>query len=640
MITPNSIQKVRETARVEEVVGDFVRLKRRGAVLIGLCPFHNEKTPSFTVSPAKGLFKCFGCGKGGDSISFIMEHEHLSYVESIEHLAKRYGINIERNTNENTAQYNAEKQAQESLYIANNFAADFYEKNLFENEEGRSIGLSYFKERGFTESTIKKFKLGYALNKPDAFTNTATLNGYTIDVLKKLGLTNNYGKDFFKERVQFTIHNISGKIVAFAGRTLSNDKTQPKYINSPETEIYNKSKTLYGLYFAKNAIIKQDACYLVEGYTDVISMHQAGIENVVASSGTSLTAEQVKLIKRFSNNITILYDGDDAGIKAALRGSDMVLEEEMSLKVVLLPTQHDPDSYVQENGADAFQKYIQEKATDFLIFKTNQLSKNIDNDPFKKAELVKDLTSTIAKIPDALKRQFYIKQCAQMMQLDEQLVINEVNKQVREILKRQRKESTTFQPKNEQENEIIPDFVPPPIEKPISYYNDLKERDIIRLLIEFGDKMYDEKKNIAQYIITEFDENNLLFENNFFNLILEEIKQNIEKDISPLFFIRNNNVEIKQYAINLLTKPYEISENWWNKYEILVTKPEDNFKQYLQNALQHFFLHRYKQLIKENQLLIAQHKDNPEYFENALRVHVYLQERRVKLQQEMGITVS
>lgn len=640
MITPSSIQKVRETARVEEVVGDFVRLKRRGAVLIGLCPFHNEKTPSFTVSPVKGLFKCFGCGKGGDSISFIMEHEHLSYVESIEHLAKRYGIAIERNTNENTAQYNAEKQVQESLYIANNFAADFYEKNMFENEEGRSIGLSYFKERGFTESTIKKFKLGYALNKPDAFTNTATLHGYTIEVLKKLGLTNNYGKDFFKERVQFTIHNISGKIVAFAGRTLSNDKTQPKYINSPETDIYNKSKTLYGLYFAKNAIIKQDACYLVEGYTDVISMHQAGIENVVASSGTSLTAEQVKLIKRFTNNIIILYDGDDAGIKAALRGSDMVLEEEMSLKVVLLPTQHDPDSYVKENGADAFQKYIQEKATDFLIFKTNQLSKNIENDPFKKAELVKDLTSTIAKIPDALKRQFYIKQCAQMMQLDEQLVINEVNKQVREIIKRRRKDNTSLQLKNEGEEEIATDIAPPPIEKPVSYYNELKERDIIRLLIEFGDKMYDEKKNISQYIIAEFEENNLLFENNFYNLILDEIKQNIEKDISPLFFIRNNNVEIKQYAINLLTKPYEISENWWNKYEILVTKPEDNFKQYLQNALQHFFLHRYKQLIKENQVLIAQYKDNPEFFENALRVHVYLQERRVKLQQEMGITVS
>jgi len=640
MITPHSIQKVREAARVEEVVGEYVRLKRRGAVLIGLCPFHNEKTPSFTVSPAKGLFKCFGCGKGGDGISFVMEHEHYTYVEAIEHLAKRYGIELEKVSSERAEQINEEKQIQESLYIVNNFAADYYENNLFETQEGRSIGLSYFKERGFTENTIRKFKLGFALAKPDDLTKTALQKGFSIDVLKKLGLTNSYSKDFFKERVQFTIHNISGKVVAFAGRTLSNDKTQPKYINSIETEVYNKSKTLYGLNFAKNAIVKNDACYLVEGYTDVISMHQAGIENVVASSGTSLTTEQVKLIKRFTNNIIILYDGDDAGIKAALRGSDMVLEEEMSLKVVLLPAQHDPDSMVKEKGANDFLEYIRHQASDFLIFKTNQLSKNIDNDPFKKAELVKELTATIAKIPDALKRQFYIRQCAKMMALDEQLVINEVNKFVREIIKRKQKERNPELEKNDLPDLKNDDVLPPPLEKPISYYSELKERDIIRLMIEFGDKMYDEKTNIAQYLLNEFESNQLRFESQFFNIIFDEVKQHSHEEISPLFFIRNSNAEIKQYAVNLLTKPYEISDNWWNKYEILVTKPEDNFKQYLQNALNHFFLHRYKQLIKENQGLIEQHKHDAEAMEKALKVHVFLQERRVKLQQEMGITVS
>ncbi|MBL0101122.1 MAG: DNA primase [Saprospiraceae bacterium] len=433
MITQKTVQEVMNIARVEDVIGDFINLKRRGVNMIGNCPFHDEKTPSFTVSPSKNIYKCFGCGKGGDSVRFIMDHEHLSFPEAVRFLAARYRIEIEET--ENTAQEIEQKQVTDSLYIVNDFARDYFTDVLFNRSEGRNIGLSYFKERGYRESTIKKFQLGYATEERDEFTKKAIDKKFNIEHLRTLGLTSKSDLDFFRSRVMFTIHNVSGKVVAFAGRTLSSDKKQPKYINSPESEIYNKRAVLYGLFFAKEAIRKADECILVEGYTDVITLHQGQIENVVASSGTSLTREQIRLIKRYTPNIKIIYDGDPAGIKAALRGLDLVLESDMNVKLVLLPDGQDPDSFLAAQGTEAFRAYLHEHEEDFIFFKTRVLLDETGNDPIRKTTVIRDIVSSVAKIPDTFKRTLYIRQCATMLDLSETILHAEVNKVIKADLK-------------------------------------------------------------------------------------------------------------------------------------------------------------------------------------------------------------
>ncbi|MCK4408075.1 MAG: DNA primase, partial [Bacteroidales bacterium] len=403
MISPETISAIFETARIEEVIGDFVNIKKRGVNYIGLCPFHNEKTPSFTVSPSKGIYKCFGCGKGGNSVNFIMEHERYSYPEALKYLAKKYNIEIEEE--EQTPEQLQALDEQEGLYFVSTFAQKYFTENLFKKDEGKAIGLTYFKERDFTESTIKKFQLGYGIDKWDDFTQQALSSGYKIDYLIKTGLTiskENKHYDRFRGRVLFPIHNLSGKVIGFGGRILSSEKSKAKYVNSPESDIYNKSKVLYGIYFSRNAIINKNNCFLVEGYTDVISLHQAGIENVVASSGTSLTTDQIKLIKRYTPNITILYDGDEAGVKASFRGIDMILEEGMNVRIVLFPEGEDPDSYARNNHASEVQEFISKKAEDFISFKTNLLIKETKNDPIKKAALIKEIVKTIALIPDGI----------------------------------------------------------------------------------------------------------------------------------------------------------------------------------------------------------------------------------------------
>lgn len=639
MIAPASIQNIRETARIEEVVGEFVRLKRAGSTLKGNCPFHNEKTPSFVVTPQKNIFKCFGCGKGGDSISFVMEHEKYSYVEALEFLAQKYNIKVEYIKSEHAEEIAQERLEQESLYIANSFAAVYYHQNLFDTEEGRTIGLSYFKERGFSDTTIKKFQLGYALKSGDAFTNKAVLNGYSIDILKKLGLTNSYNKDFFKERVQFVIHNAVGKVVAFAGRILTNDKQAPKYVNSPETDIYHKSKVLYGLFFAKNAILKNDVCYLVEGYTDVISMHQAGVENVVASSGTSLTVEQIRLIKRYTQNLVILYDGDEAGIKAALRGSDMALEEDMNLKVVLIPDGHDPDSFVRQNGAQFFIDFVEKNAQDFLLFKTNHLSKNIQHDPIKKAELARSLTETIAKIPDTFKRQIYIKQCAQIMQLAEQQIISEVNKQLRNKLKKENKISDS---EKEDLANIAEEAMAHTQEKPLAFYTDIKERDIVRIIIEFGNKPYDESRSIAQYVVDELKDKEIYLENNLYQLIVEIADKRLQENklVDMDFYLQHPNKNVQSFAVQLASNPHEISPNWWSKFEIIVPTREQNALNDLNVAMNHFLLDKIKQKIKENQQAMQVQHDDEEVMYNQVRIHQHLTDLRKMISDELGIIVS
>ncbi|OYT12656.1 MAG: DNA primase [Bacteroidetes bacterium 4572_114] len=411
MISKETIQEIFEAAQIDEVVGEFVSLKKRGVNLLGLCPFHNEKTPSFTVSPKKGIYKCFGCGKGGNSVQFLMDHEQFTYPEALKYLAKKYNIEIEEK--EQTPEEIKLLNEKESLFHVTDFAAKYFASNIFDSEQGRAIGLSYFKERGFREDTIKKFQLGYAIDAWDNFTAHAIKMGYNIDYLEKTGLTIVKGKktyDRFRGRVIFPIQNLSGRVLGFGGRTLSSDPKSPKYVNSPESDIYHKSKVLYGINLAKNSIITNDNCFLVEGYTDVISMHMAGVENVVSSSGTSLTTDQIRLISRYTKNITILYDGDEAGIKASFRGIDMILEQGMDVKIVLFPEGEDPDSFARSHRSSEVHDFIKDKAHNFIFFKTNLLIKDAEHDPVKKAGLIKEIVGTIALIPDQIIRSVYVKE--------------------------------------------------------------------------------------------------------------------------------------------------------------------------------------------------------------------------------------
>ena len=436
MISRKSIDEVLDRARIEEVVADFVNLKRRGSNLVGLCPFHHEKTPSFSVSPARNIYKCFGCGKAGDSIRFVMDHETYDYPEAIRYLAKKYNIELEE-TRQDAESLEAERE-RETLYKVLDFARKFYTDKLYNSEEGETSGVSYFKERGFRNKTMEVFGLGYAPQEPDSLIVAALKEGFTKEILHKAGLMTLNEGDFFRHRVIFPIFNISGKVIAFAGRQLTSNKRSPKYINSPETDIYNKRKVLYGLFHARKAIRDEDNCFLVEGYTDVISLHQAGIENVVASSGTALTHEQIRLIKRYAGRITVLYDSDPAGIKAAMRGLDLILEESMDVRLALLPEGEDPDSFVQKKGLAGFQDFIKNNSRDFILFKTNLLLKEAAGDPMRKASLVKDLVESLARIPEAIKRATFIQECAHLMKIDEQILVKETNKAVAEFLKQKR----------------------------------------------------------------------------------------------------------------------------------------------------------------------------------------------------------
>ncbi|HQO87129.1 MAG TPA: DNA primase, partial [Bacteroidia bacterium] len=442
MIPKETVELIIETSRIEEVVGDFVSLKKRGANLLGLCPFHNEKTPSFTVSPAKGIYKCFGCGKAGDSVRFMMEHEAFTYPEALRYLAEKYKITIEETIP--TVEEIQKQDERESLFVLYSFAQKFFSEKLFNTEEGRAIGLSYFNERGFNEAVIEKFQLGYAPDQWDALSQAVTENKFNRQLYEKSGLAvvkeqeqdSQKVYDRFRGRVIFPIHNLSGRVIAFGARQLANDPKSPKYINSPETDIYHKSKSLYGISFARKSIIQHDECFLVEGYTDVVSLFQAGVENVVASSGTSLTPEQIRLIARFTGNITILYDGDPAGIKASLRGIDLILEEGLNVKVVLFPDGDDPDSFARKNSTIQLIDYISKNAVDFIGFKTSLLLEEVANDPVRKAALIRDIVESISRIPDGIKRSLYTSQCATQMDVPEQVLITELNKIRRNLYKK------------------------------------------------------------------------------------------------------------------------------------------------------------------------------------------------------------
>ncbi len=612
MISQKTVTEILETAKVEDVVGEFVNLRRRGTNLIGNCPFHNEKTPSFNVNPARNIYKCFGCGKAGNAVQFLMEHETLTFPDALRWLANKYAIEVDETVP--SQEYLAEKLEQESLSIVNEFAKNFYQNQLFETDKGKSIGLNYFKERGYGEDIIKKFGLGFAQENKDSFTLAAVQASHKIDILRKLGLTTSYDQDFFRHRVMFTIHSLVGKPIAFAGRIMIKDPKAPKYINSPETEVYSKSKVLYGLFFAKKTIQNLDECLLVEGYTDVISLHQSGVENVVASSGTALTVEQIRLIKRYTKNIKILYDGDPAGIKAALRGMDMILEEDMNVKIVQFPLGEDPDSYIRKVGGTVFKDFINLNAVDFILFKINLLRTEAGNDPIKKAGLIKEIVSSVAKIPDAIKRSVYLRECSAQLQIDENILVSETNIFIKNELSKKQKRN--FAEPAPSDDVPYPTTEPPISEakgkENLSQNNDFQEKDIVRILINYGQELYSSspQRTLAEFLLEDIEELLEAFENKYFSQIVKEYwKMTLDgKQPSESYFFNHQVPEIQQITIDIASSPFEYSENWRNMWqiELLQKSPEQNFILDGLQAVQRFKLKKIKTLIDKNTLRIKE----------------------------------
>ena len=647
MITRDTIAKILDTAQIEDVVRDFVNLKKAGSLLKGNCPFHQEKTPSFVVNPNKNIFKCFGCGKGGDSVSFIMEHEKFTFPEALRYLAQKYHIDVEE-----TQVSTEEKQVldeKESLLIALNYAAKFYQTQLTETEDGKAIGLSYFKERGFLDDTIQTFQLGYSPDSFDTFYNQAIKDGYNEEILLKAGLIkekNGKHYDFFRDRVMFPIFNVSGKVVAFGGRMLKSAKSDnpnvynPKYINTAETDVYHKSQVLYGISHAKSEIRKHDVCYLVEGYTDVISLYQAGIKNVVASSGTALTKEQVQLIKRFTQNMVILYDGDAAGIKAALRGLDIVLEQGLNVKLVLLPDSEDPDSFVKKNGTDATLDFIQKKQQDFILFKATQGIEEVKNDPVKKSEVIKDIVESIAKVDDNIKRQLYIKHCADIVEMPENILVNEVNK----IRTQQFKKSKDF---NQEDANAINDFVKTEVDHsqqtvsktPALYH---QEKDIIRVLLEHGDKEMTEEYSVAEYVIFEMVD--VEFKTEVFGKIVKLYLDAYQHE-KPLEEVKNlNNItdaDVKNCLVELMSSPYELSPNWFDKHEIVVKDVNRTYKTDVISMMQRFSYFKMMEAIKilDEKIKVADQSGNFEEMIASIMKKMELMETRKQLAKEIQTVI-
>ena len=600
MIPKETVDKIIETSRIEEVVGDFVSLKRRGTSMIGLCPFHNEKTPSFHVSVGKGIYKCFGCGKGGDSIRFIMDHDKASYPEALRYLAKKYSIEIAEV--ENTPEEQANNDRRESLYIVSAWAAKFFQQQMFESEEGKSIGLSYFRERGFRDDIIKKFELGYSPDVWDAMTQGAISEGYNVQFMEETGLTirkdSDKFYDRFRGRVMFPIHSFTGRVIGFGGRTLKTDKAVPKYVNSPESEIYHKFNVLYGLSFAKKAIRDEDNCYLVEGYADVLSVHQAGIENVVASSGTSLTVEQIRLIKRFTENITILYDGDEAGIKASLRGLDMILEEGLNVKVVLFPDGDDPDSYVQKFGSTVFKTHIEQSKKDFILFKTSILLKDAGKDPIKRAGIIREVVESIAKIPDGIKASVFVRECSSLLQIEERVLISELNKM---RLGKSRKENNSFQPQVNTEQSAEPDFAEIPGIS--SDTDETQEKEIVRLLLNYGHELVHwdgiTDTYIAPYVIGNLTD--VTFENPLCIRVIEEYKKQLEQGQLPSEqdFIKHADHQIADLAISMVSSPYILSENWYAKRKIYVRNESEDLRSTILGGIFHLKKRKVDRILKK-----------------------------------------
>lgn len=675
MISQNTIQQILGRLDIVDVIGGFVKLKKRGANYLGLCPFHNEKTPSFTVSATKELYKCFGCGKAGNAVSFLMEHEKYSYTDALRWLANKYGIEIEE-----TFQSDEQRQSQlaaDSLYIINQFAQQFFTQQLFETEEGQDVGLAYFKERGFREDIIKKFQLGYSPEQKDAFTKEATAKQYNTELLIKAGLVANRNEqlvDNYRGRVIFPIHNHSGKVLGFGARILKSNDKAPKYINSPENEIYVKSKILYGSYFARQAIDKADECLLVEGYTDVISLHQAGIENVVASGGTSLTPDQLRLIRKYSNNLTIIYDGDAAGVKAALRGLDLALEEGLNVKLVLIPDNDDPDSYVNKVGASAFREFVQKNKKDFILFQLEVSLKDAGNDSLKKSEVVNRVAETISRInkaEDFTKQQDYIKQCAEILKIDEAGMHALVNKFIRDRIATLERKLPFEEAKKLEEGAK---------QAEASNYDDstfnllfkdeLQEREVARILLEYGIRKWDGSKLVAEHIFEEMMDESLIDNADVVQLIaaFKELLQNNPESAGQNYFIYHPDTKLSTLAVSLLNVPYEESEHWRkefsnasgyqkklfekgyddfiktvardNEEELLgyLNMDEDKTNEEVESAINYLKLRKIKRMLLENQLdMEKQH--SPEEFNMLHQTHEHLKKMEMELTKKTGAVI-
>ncbi len=564
MIDRDTIDRIFDTADIVEVISDFVSLKRSGQNFKGLSPFSNEKTPSFLVSPAKGIYKDFSSGKGGNVVGFLMEHEKLTYPEALRYLAKKY--NIEITEQEPTPEELQQRNERESLLIVSGWAQKYFTNILQNTPEGQSVGMAYFRERGFHDDIIRKFQLGYSPEQKDALTNEALKEGYKLDYLVKTGLTiqkDDYKADRFRGRIIFPIHGLTGNVNGFGGRILKSDDKMAKYLNSPESDIYQKSRILYGLHHAKQAIVKQEKCFLVEGYTDVLGLHQAGIENVVSSSGTALTTEQIRLIKRFTSNVTIIYDGDEAGIKASLRGIDMVLEEGLNIKVVPLPDGEDPDSYSKQLSATEFQQYIKENEKDFISFKTRLLMKDIDQDPVGKAGMINDVIKSISVIPDTVMRSVYIKESARLLDTEERILYSQVYRL------RKKKAEDRYNKESRQEEIRIQSTPLPSFIKEI--FSELQEKLLVRFLLQYGnERLYEiqdehagnEYISVAEYVVNEILNDELEFKNLLYRQVFEEVNNMIQKGevIEMKHFVHHENPSISQLAVDLLSSPYSLSK--------------------------------------------------------------------------------
>ena len=645
MISQNTIQQILSRIDIIEIVGSYVKLKKRGANYLGLCPFHNEKSPSFTVSPAKEIYKCFGCGKSGNSIGFLMELEKYSYVEALRWLANKYNVELEET--ETSPEQKLQQQSADSLYIINNFAQKFFSDYLFNTEEGRDVGLSYLKHRGFNEEIIKKFQLGFNPEARDAFATAALNAQYNIELLQKSGLVmvrDERPMDNYRGRIIFPIHNQSGKVLGFGARILKTNDKAPKYINTPENEIYVKSKTLYGSYFARQAIDKADECLLVEGYTDVVSLHQAGIENVVASGGTSLTPDQLRLVKKYTDNLTIIYDGDSAGIKAALRGMDLAFEAGLNVKLVLIPDNEDPDSYVNKLGAAAFKDFIAANKKDFILFQLGLSLKDAAADSSKKSALVNQVAETISKInkaEDFTKQQDYIKQCAELLKIEEGGLHALVNKFIRERInkeenKQTREDSNSSYEQSQHPFEIEEDTLV------LLNKDEQHERALVRILLEFGLKLWDEQITIADYLFTEIESNGL--EELFDNKTLIEIISTYQKlylegdEPTAKSFLYSEGFVINSLDVKILDNNDELSINWDRVFEGKIIKPEDLYKEEVFSILNYLKLRKIKRLMDENQRDLERSQHIQEQIE-LLQVHQHLKKAEIELTQKLGTVI-
>ncbi|MCO6494519.1 MAG: DNA primase [Bacteroidetes bacterium] len=597
IISRKTIDDVYAIAQVDEVISDFMTLKKKGANYEGLCPFHNEKTPSFKVNPVKGLYKCFGCGKAGGAVQFVMEHEGMSFPDAIRYLAKKYSITVIEDSSQKSEEYDEISRKKESLYAAIDFAQHFF-KDQLQTEEGKIAGLSYLKERGFTTETIEKFGLGYAPTSYSTFSDLAIKTGFKEEILTEVGLIKTSDKggyyDFFRERVIFPFYNVAGKIIAFGGRILKKDLKAPKYLNSPESLVYIKSNILYGIFQAKNAIKKADSCYLVEGYADVISMHQSGIENVVASSGTSLTVEQARLIARFSQNVTLLYDGDAAGVKASLRGINILLEQGLNVRVVLLDEGEDPDSFASTHSLEEIKHYLEEHVEDFIIFKSNLLYKDAGTDPIKKAEANAEIIRSIAIIPDPLKRAQYVQEFAKISQLQDDIIQAEV------IKARNQEIGKNLKDLNE-ELAMLQKQLPSVRQEKIQLSTEFKEEGVARMLIKYGNHDYEDNKSVAAFIIEQLEKDDFPFQIPKYKFIYNYVLNCIEtgEEINFKELMLKSNPDISSFIADSLEDQYSLSVKW-EEEEIYVPREEEGYKAAAYETAMHLKIMRLKILSQQN----------------------------------------